>query len=69
MKSGNVILDNLLKSVRDPALRAKREIQKSHSKGRSCSGAKGRTGTSGFTAVSDNVSLEVIYGRQVSEVD
>lgn len=57
--TGNRILDSLLKSVRRPILDMKVEIEESQGKGLKCSGAKGRTGPAAFTAVSDNVSLEV----------
>ena len=60
MDSGNSILDKLLKSVQDPILDMKREVEDYHAVGRRCKGTKGMLGPAGFTCVSDNVSLEVI---------
>ena len=57
--TGNKLLDNLTRSVRKPVMDQKEEIEVYHQEGRRCSGAKGRTGPAGFTAVADNVSLEV----------
>ena len=59
MVSGNRILDKLLKSVQDPILDMKREVEEYHAVGRKCRGSKGMLGPAGFTCVSDNVSLEV----------
>ena len=63
-KSGNIILDSLLEGVSVPVLEMKKEIEEYHREGRTCRGAKGRTGPAGFCAVSDNVSLEVRKGER-----